>query len=193
MKGASILKEVLTFGNRQEFRDWLIENSRSSEGVWLKFWKTRKANTLKAAEALEEALCFGWIDGVMKKIDEDHYLKYFALRRKNSKWSAKNKDLVTALETKGIMTDLGREKIKEAQQNGQWEQAKRPSDISEEQIQVVRKLLAPDGLAYENFMGMSLSIQKTYTRAYFDAKTESGQEKRLAWMLGRLRENLKPM
>ena len=62
-----------------------------SEGVWLLIGKAGGPKTIKAHEALEEALCFGWIDGVMQKIDDKTYKKYFARRRKNSKWSEKTK------------------------------------------------------------------------------------------------------
>ena len=79
----------ITFTNRNEFRDWLQEYGVSSEGVWLLIGKAGGPKTIKAHEALEEALCFGWIDGVMQKIDDKTYKKYFARRRKNSKWSEK--------------------------------------------------------------------------------------------------------
>lgn len=187
------MREPLRFENRALFRDWLKENGTTSDGVWLLFGKNEKVITLKAAEALEEALCFGWIDGQMKKVDEDCYLKYFAARRKNSKWSEKNKKLVEKLEKQGLMTDAGREKIAEAKANGQWENASKPSAISEEEIAAVATLLQVNELAYANFLKMSPSIKKTYTRAYLDAKTEAGRNKRLAWMLERLEKNLKPM
>ena len=72
----------ITFTNRNEFRDWLQEYGVSSEGVWLLIGKAGGPKTIKAHEALEEALCFGWIDGVMQKIDDKTYKKYFARRRK---------------------------------------------------------------------------------------------------------------
>ena len=71
---------VLQFANREEFRKWLGENCLSSGGVWLLFWK-KGLKTIKADEALEEALCFGWIDGQMKKIDENTYKKIRPPRR----------------------------------------------------------------------------------------------------------------
>ena len=71
---------------------------------------------------MEEALCFGWIDGQMEKIDDKTYKKYFSLRRENSKWSEKNKALVKSLDEPGLMTDFGRKKIDEAKKNGQWDQ-----------------------------------------------------------------------
>lgn len=186
-------KDVLCFGTRKEFREWLWRNCLSGEGVWLQFGKTDEVKTLKAGEALEEALCFGWIDGVMKKIDDNSYIKYFSMRKKNSKWSVKNKALVAELETKGLMTEYGRKKIEEAKRNGQWEHAAAPSDIAQEQIEMVALLLKENEPAYANFQNMPASVKKTYTRAYLDAKTEDGRLKRLAWMMGRLEKNLKPM
>lgn len=187
------MSETLVFTTRSDFREWLKQNCMTSEGVWLTFGKNKQLKTLKANEALEEALCFGWIDGVMKSIDENSYIKYFALRRKDSKWSLKNKELVGVLESKGIMTDYGRAKINEAKQNGQWDLATRPSDVEDEQINLVIEQLKVNELAYSNFMAMSQSVKKTYTRAYFDAKTDEGRVKRLVWMIDRLEKNLKPM
>lgn len=182
----------MIFETRDAFRSWLMKHASTSEGIWLLFDK-KNSTTLKAAEALEEALCFGWIDGLMKKVDETSYIKYFSLRRKDSKWSEKNKKLAESLEAKGLMTDLGRAKIEEAKKNGQWDQAKKPSSISDEQIEMICGLLKEYEPACTNFMGMSLSVKKTYTRAYLDAKTEAGRAKRLAWMVDRLEKNLKPM
>ena len=137
------MSDILEFANREEFRKWLNDNCLSSEGVWLLFGKAQGPKTIKAGEALEEALCFGWIDGQMQSIDDKTYKKYFSQRRENSKWSEKNKGLVKNLEERGIMTDFGR--------------------------------------------------KKTYARAYFDAKTDAGREKRIVWMVDRLNRNLKPM
>lgn len=185
--------EPLYFKTRETFRNWLTENWQSDEGVWLLFGKTKALETLKASEALEEALCFGWIDGQMKRVDDQSYIKYFSARRKGSKWSEKNKTLVESLEKRGLMTDSGRAKIEEARKNGQWDKASRPSAITEEQIEAVAELLKKNSQAYANFQAMSPSVKKTYTRAYFDAKTEVGRAKRLVWMIGRLEKNLKPM
>ena len=91
------------------------------------------------------------------------------------------------------MTEFGREKVKEAKGNGQWDNSTKPSSITNEQIESVAGLLKEYELAYTNFQGMSPSVQKTYTRAYFDAKTDAGRIKRLAWMVERLEKNLKPM
>ncbi|WP_028043540.1 YdeI/OmpD-associated family protein [Candidatus Stoquefichus massiliensis] len=187
------MDELLCFQTRADFRDWLSENCQSHEGVWLLFSKTKELPTLKANEALEEALCYGWIDGLMKKIDDTSYKKYFVARKPNSKWSIKNKELVERLESCGLMTEFGRIKIEEAKKNGQWDLATKPSGITDEQIDIVSELLKANELAYTHFLNMSPSVKKTYTRAYFDAKTEVGRFKRLTWMIERLEKNLKPM
>ena len=135
------MSEPLHFKTRDEFRIWLMNHCMSSGGVWLLFGKNKKLITLKASEALEEALCFGWIDGLMKRVDDDSYIKYFSARRKGSKWSDKNKSIVESLETRGLMTDYGREKVIEAKSNGQWDQSSKPSSITKEQIESVANIL----------------------------------------------------
>ena len=186
------MNDMIEFANREEFRKWLSENCLSSTGVWLLFGKAGGPKTIKAGEALEEALCFGWIDGQMQSINDKTYKKYFSMRREKSKWSEKNKRLAESLEEQGLMTDFGRRKIEEAKRNGQW-YAPKPTEITEEQIACLSALLEGYEPAYTNFRAMSLSVKKTYTRAYFDAKTDAGREKRIAWMVDRLNQNLKPM
>ncbi|WP_019228345.1 YdeI family protein [Sedimentibacter sp. B4] len=186
------MSEILVFSNREMFREWLHKNGTSSEGVWLLFGKNGGPTTLTAAEALEEALCYGWIDGQMQRLDSTKYKKYFACRTANSKWSDKNKELVMKLEERGMMTDYGREKITDAKKNGQWNAPKSPV-VSDEQIAALSDLLIEHEPAYTNFQGMSPSVKKTYTRAYFDAKTVDGRNSRLSWMIERLNKNLKPM
>lgn len=184
--------DYLKFVLRDEFRNWLKDNCMLSGGIWVLFGKKGGPKTIKAGEALEEALCFGWIDGQMKSIDDKSYIKYFSMRGKNSKWSEKNKTLVETLESKGIMTDYGRAKIEEARKNGQWI-APKPPAITDEQMEVLMDLLKEHEPACTNFLAMSPSVKKTYTRAYFDAKTDAGRNKRLSWMIERLDKNLKPM
>lgn len=184
--------DMMQFADREEFRKWLGENCMSNEGVWLLFGKSGGPKTIKAGEALEEALCFGWIDGQMQSIDDKTYKKYFSMRREKSKWSEKNKALVEELEKRGLMTDFGRRKIEEARKNGQWD-APKPAAVTEEQIARLSALLEGYEPACTNFQAMSLSVKKTYTKAYLDAKTDAGREKRIAWMVDRLNKNLKPM
>ena len=183
---------IMEFTDREAFRSWLKENCLTSTGIWLLFGKAGGPKTIKAGEALEEALCFGWIDGVMEKIDDKTYKKYFAQRREKSKWSEKNKALVQKLEEQGLMTGFGRAKIEEAKKNGQWD-AQDLMMLTEEQVAFVSTLLEGYEPAFTNFQAIPPSVRKTYARAYYDAKTSAGREKRLAWIVDRLNKNLKPM
>ncbi|MBU3875305.1 YdeI/OmpD-associated family protein [Faecalicatena sp. AGMB00832] len=186
------MNDMLRFSDRMEFRAWLEKNSTTTDGVWLLFGKKNGPVTLSANDALEEALCFGWIDGQMQSIGDTSYKKYFSMRRANSMWSEKNKKLAAQLEKQGKMTDFGRAKIEEAKKNGQWDKPKAPA-ITDEQIAVLSDLLKSYEPAYTNFLAMSPSVKKTYTRAYYDAKTDAGRESRMKWMVDRLNRNLKPM
>ena len=184
--------DVMVFADRAEFRRWLLDNCLSSGGIWLLLGKAGGPKTIKAGEALEEALCFGWIDGQMQRIDAHTYKKYFSMRREKSKWSEKNKALVKDLEERGLMTDFGRKKIEEAKENGQWH-APKPPAVTEEQIACLTVLLRDFEPALTNFLAMPASAKKTYARAYFDAKTDAGRKRRIAWMVDRLNKNLRPM
>ena len=148
------MSTVLEFTEREAFRKWLSDNCLSSEGVWLLFDKSKEAKTIKASEALEEALCFGWIDGQMQSIDAKTYKKYFSKRRKDSKWSEKNKALTESLEKRGLMTEYGRKKIVEAKNNGQWN-APKSMEITKAHILELATILKAYELAYKNFQSMS--------------------------------------
>lgn len=186
------MSEPMVFSDREDFRRWLCEHCLSTDGFWLLFSKAGGPKTLRADEALEEALCFGWIDGQMESLDDKTYRKYFPMRRARSKWSDKNKALAEKLEQQGRMTDYGRAKIAQAKESGQWD-APKPPAVTEEQILSLSALLEEHEPAHTNFLSMPLSVKKTYTRAYLDARTDEGRTKRLAWMVERLNKNLKPM
>ena len=130
----------LYFTTRIDFRKWLQKNAKTSDGVWLVFGKTKEIITLTANEALEEALCFGWIDGQMKSISGTRYVKYFTRRRTKSVWSEKNKKLVETLREKKLMTELGEKAVRTAVDNGSWNAAK-PDPITEKQIGIFAEKL----------------------------------------------------
>lgn len=187
-----IIMEILTFTDRQAFREWLGKNGTESDGVWLLFSKTAKIVTLSANDALEEALCHGWIDGQMQSIDDDTYKKYFARRLPKSKWSVKNKQLAQTLIEKGLMTQQGLEAIANARKYDLWDNAE-DTAIDDDQIQMFKDIIQPHEPAYSNLMAMSHSIQRTYTGFYFDAKTDKTRVARLEKIIDRLNGNLKPM
>ncbi len=186
------MDKLLTFTDRQAFRDWLGKHGAESNGVWLLFRKKGKSVTLSAGDALEEALCHGWIHGQMKSLDDNSYKKYFARRLPKSKWSVKNKELAQTLMEKGLMTRQGLEAIERAKKNGLWDDAKRVI-IIDKKIQMFRKIIQPYEPAYTNLLAMSHSVQRTYTGFYLDAKSDKTRQARLEKIIDRLNRNLKPM
>jgi uncharacterized protein YdeI (YjbR/CyaY-like superfamily) len=193
--GCSILRndvQKLLFATRADFRVWLNENSETSEGVWLIFGKTKEVATLSANDALEEALCFGWIDGQMQSIDSTKYHKYFAKRRAKSVWSEKNKNTVGLLRDKGIMTELGEQAVDIAKKNGTWD-APKSNQLTDEQVKAFADKLVGLLPAYENFNNMSRSVQTTYARRYHSFKSEETRQRDFEKIVDRLNQNLKPM
>jgi len=183
---------ILTFADRQAFREWLGKHGTESYGIWLLFGKKGELVTLSAGEALEEALCHGWIDGQIQSIDEYTYKKFFARRLHGSKWSVKNKELAQTLIEKGLMTRQGLEAIERARKNGSWDSARR-NFIDDEQIQMFKRIIQPYEPAYTNLLAMSHSVQRTYCGFYLDAKSDKTRQARLEKITDRLNRNLKPM
>lgn len=188
------MPEQIQFTSRVDFRKWLEKNYLSDNGIWLVFGKNGGSKTLKAGEALEEALYFGWIDGKIESIDDKNYKKYFKKRRKMSRWSEKNKNHVHELEMNGLMTEYGRVKIEEAKQSGMWDTPK-PEPLTVEYMQIFEALLknSEPKTAYSNFMAMSPSAKGNYVGSYFSIKTEDGKKRKLQTIIERLNQNLNTM
>ncbi|WP_029902521.1 YdeI family protein [Prevotella sp. 10(H)] len=186
------MNKELFFETRDSFRKWLVNNGQTSEGIWLIFGKTDVLKTLSAHEALEEALCFGWIDGLIVSIDKDRYRKYFSRRIKVSNWSDKNRKLAEKLIAENKMTEFGLQVIEEAKKNGQWHKVHDRS-ISETQKSEFESKLAIYDKAFKNYCAMSPSTQKQFTGFYFEAKREETRQKRLEKIVRLLEENRKLM
>ena len=182
----------IVFPKREDFRSWLSKNAEKSEGVWLIFGKTKEVNTLTANDALEEALCFGWIDGQIKSIDDLQYRKYFARRQAKSNWSSKNKKIIEMLRQKKMMNELGEKAIEAAMKNGSWN-IKKEEPVTIEQVKMLKKKLAGMSAAHENFCKMPPSVQLSYTRRYLSFKSEESRERDFLRIVDRLNKNLKPM
>jgi len=186
------MEEQLLFSNREEFRQWLSENHGTNPGIWLILGKPGKLKTVKADEALEEALCFGWIDGLIKSIDDTRYVKKFSRRRKGSKWSVKNRETAEQLVNQGKMAAPGLAAIEEAKKSGNWDLPERET-ASDDQIKILIEAINGVEPALSNFLNMPMSIRRTYTMFYLDAKKQDTRIRRLDKIIGRLNENKGPM
>lgn len=182
----------LEFKDRKEFRKWLKKNVETSPGIWIRFIKDKSKTSITADEALNEALCFGWIDGQMKSEGDKSYIKYFAPRTKNSKWSEKNKKTVESLRKENLMTDYGECEIQKAIENGQWAKENNKPEI-EKLICDFRELIRNDLSLAEEYEKKPMSLKKQYAGFYFDAKTDETRRKRLDKIMAAIKENKKGM
>ncbi|MEU0652107.1 YdeI/OmpD-associated family protein [Streptomyces albogriseolus] len=115
---------VLGFGTQEDFEAWLEEHQGDAEGLWLKI--PRKGSGLPGvdyATALESALCFGWIDGRKRSLDETHWIQRFTPRRARSRWSAVNRQKALELIERGRMRPAGLREVERAKADGRWEAA----------------------------------------------------------------------
>jgi uncharacterized protein YdeI (YjbR/CyaY-like superfamily) len=182
----------MLFASREDFRAWLEDHCLSGEGVWLIFGKPGGPDTLTAHEALEEALCFGWIDGQIRSIDGKTYRKYFTQRREKAEWSEKNIALTDAIDASGKMTDFGRAKIEKAKRDGYFKPKQRLEMTEEHVRQFIQKVEGFEP-AYANLQAMPPSVQRVYTAYSLDTKSDEAGKKRLEKIIDRLNRNLKPM
>jgi len=115
---------ILAFASEAEWESWLSENGALVPGVWLRFYKKASGiASVNYAQALDVALCYGWIDSQVQKGDEQSYLQKFTPRKKRSLWSQVNREKVAKLIAAGRMQPSGQAEIDKAKANGQWEQA----------------------------------------------------------------------
>jgi len=106
---------------KAEWRKWLSENHTKKQGAWLiQYKKASGRPTIAWSEAVDEALCFGWIDSIKKKLDEERTVQFFSKRKPTSPWSKINKEKVKRLIKEGLMTEAGLDSIEIAKQNGSW-------------------------------------------------------------------------
>lgn len=117
-------KLIKLFISPDDFASWLAMHYYDSSEVWLQMYKKSSGKTsIIYSEALDVALCFGWIDGIVKKYDEESYIQRFTPRTKNSKWSKVNKEHVARLIREGKMRESGMSAVEAAKKDGRWEAA----------------------------------------------------------------------
>ena len=121
---ARLDQPVISFESGDAWEAWLAEHHATSPGLWLKFAKKGSGiTTVSYSEALDVALCYGWIDGQKDKFNGDHWLQRFTPRRPRSKWSRINRDRVAALVARGAMKPVGLREVERAKADGRWEAA----------------------------------------------------------------------
>ncbi len=186
------ITETLYVKTREEWRTWLQVNYSSKQEIWLIYYKkhTGKAR-IPYGDAVEEALCYGWIDSIVKRVDDEIYVQKFSPRKPKSVWSVLNKDRVEKMIKAGSMTPAGLVKVEEAKKNGKWEESySRKGDV--EIPQDLTNALEADRNANKNFVNFANSYKKMYVNWVNAAKKEETRQRRILKVIERASRNLKP-
>lgn len=135
--------DPLFFTDRAGWRAWLQENHQAAPEAWLVLFKAKhRQGRMSLEDAVEEALCYGWIDGKLRSLDKERFALRLTPRRRDSVWSARNIERVMKLEKAGLMTEAGRQKASLGRQSGQWAAAlarERPGDIPDDLAGALRR------------------------------------------------------
>lgn len=186
-------EEIETFypASTQEWRQWLQENHRTKPSVWLVYYKKKAGMpTITWSQAVDEALCFGWIDSQAKPVDEEKYMQFFCRRKPSGTWSKVNKEKIKRLMETGLMTQAGFEAIAAAQQNGSW-------TILDD----VEELIIPENLeeafnarhgSKDFFLSLSKSIRKAILQWLVLARRPETRQKRITEIAECASQKLKP-
>jgi uncharacterized protein YdeI (YjbR/CyaY-like superfamily) len=184
--------EVFCPTSQQEWRQWLEENHSSKQSVWLVYYKKKvQIPTISWSEAVDEALCFGWIDSTAKPIDEQTYRQFFTKRKPKSVWSKVNKDKIEQLIKNGLMAEAGHKIIEIAKQNGSWTT-----------LDDVEALIIPEDLeiALQNnlglkelFLTLSRSVIKSHLYRLTLAKLPGTRQKRINETIEILNQKRSPL
>ena len=186
-------KDIETFcpNSHIDWRQWLEKNHQLKQSVWLVYFKSStKVPSISWSEAVDEALCFGWIDSTKKTLDKERYIQYFTRRKSSSAWSKVNKEKVANLIKNGRMMKSGLDSIEVAKQNGSWafldeiEALVVPEDLKEE--------LAKYLDAKQFFDGLSKSVKKILLHWVVSAKRPETRQKRILEIAQNASEKLKP-
>lgn len=184
-------EQVIYTKTKADWRKWLAENHLSEQNVWLVFYnKKSELPSITWSDAVDVALCFGWIDSKKVKIDEETSHQFFSKRKPKSTWSKINKTKIEQLIEQGLMTEAGFKSIETAKQNGSWtildevEELIIPADLDAE--------FADKPNAKDFFLGLSKSVRKMILAWLVFAKTPQTRQKRITEIVERAEQELKP-
>jgi uncharacterized protein YdeI (YjbR/CyaY-like superfamily) len=182
-------KQIRAFRNQKAFEIWLRANHARASELWLKIHKKGSGlPSVTADEAIDAALCWGWIDGLRKSFDEQSFLQRFTPRRPKSVWSQINRDRVARLIAAGRMTPHGQRQIDSAKADGRWDAAYAP-------IRSASELTIPDDLrraieanprALKTFQSLSRMNLFALTFRTNNMKTPAGRARKIASLVAML-------
>lgn len=183
-------KEHLYFKNADEWRAWLHDNHHSSKGIYLLFYKvSSNFESMRWEEAVKVAICYGWIDSTVKKIDEHQRRQLFTPRKDKSVWSKLNKTYIEKLIQENAMHESGLRKIEIAKQNGSWNSLDEVENhIIPEDLQLA---FDDNKKAWGNYQSFSPSYRKSYLYWLNQAKRIETRDKRIKEIILLCEQNIK--
>ena len=183
-------KPLLYFKTAEEWRNWLHDNHNSSNGIELIFYRvSSETESMRWEEAVQVALCYGWIDSTVRKLDEDRRKQAFGPRKDKSVWSKVNKNYIEKLIAENLMHESGLAKIEIAKQNGSWTSLDHVEDlIIPEDLQ---KAFDKNKTAFENYTKFSFTYRKSYLYWLNHAKREETRKNRIAEIIKLCEANIK--
>lgn len=181
----------ISFRNQEEWHDWLSVNFDKSDGIWIIYYKKGSGReSIKYDEALDEALCYGWIDSKIKRVNDDYYIQWFTPRRKGSKWSARNVEKAENLIASGRMKESGMREFRSADKknvqpakNGPVKTPGIPNDLLMQ--------LKMNAVAYENFTRFPDSVRRNFINWLNSSKKEETRKNRIVKLLDLSEKNIK--
>lgn len=177
---------IKSFKSQEAWRNWLDKNQDMQEGIWLQVFKVNSGiESIKITEALDEALCFGWIDGQRKSYDEQSYLQKYTPRRAQSIWSKRNIGIVEKLIADGKMMPRGYVEIEKAKTDGRWARAY-DSHTTMQDAEDLLQELAKDKEAEAFYQSLSKTNKFTINFRLQTAKKPETRAKRLREILTNL-------
>ena len=173
---------------RADWRSWLAAHHDRETEIWLVYNKRHTGEPrVEYDDAVEEALCFGWIDSIVRTIDADRYAQKFTPRKAKSKWSESNTERFARMVREGKMTAAGLAKSPPQEEDVATAQPSAEDSVPS----YVEEALRANGLAWTNFSNLASSYRRLYVRWIQDAKKEETRRKRLAEAVGLLEANKK--
>lgn len=172
--------KTLQVETRDAWRAWLAKHHKSETEIWLIFLKVHTGrSTVPYSDTVEEALCFGWIDSLIKRLDDDRYVRKFTPRRSGSAWSESNKKRVEKLLADGLMTDTGLAFVDEAKASGEWDRKRtRPSMPADNLSVEFSDALKAHPAASRKFNALAPTYQKQYIVWIASAKRADTRQRR---------------
>ena len=183
--------EQLHLSNRNEWRAWLEKNHVTKKEVWLTYYKKHTGKpSIPYEDSVEEALCFGWVDSIIKRIDDEKCARKFIRRRDRSRWSEFNKKRAERMISEGRMTEAGMARVDDAKKSGEWFK----SNVIPKSLIVpafIEEGFSKNKKANENFNKLAESYKRLYIRWISSAKQEETRLKRLEEAIDLLEQNKK--